>query len=157
MSKNRQKVKLAESDWEALFPGSEYALGKTKFMLYPLSLSSLALIARRISDVTDKISDLKLSPDDFTGAAGESSTLVQFVKLLLDEVPEVLAEMSGLDTEDAKELPLGEAVKLFNACLDVNINSQQSLVKNLQELGDKFRTFTQGTEAPMTARTPPTH
>lgn len=161
MRQTKQKVKLQQSDWDALFPGRDYLIGSTTFRIYPLSLSSLAFIARKIGTITDKLTNAKVSVDAFNPTSAVQSeegvaTVVSFVQVLLDEAPEVLAEMSGLESDDVSGLPLTEAVKLFNECLDVNITSQESLVKNLRELGEKFRTFAQGAEAP-TTRTTPAH
>jgi len=143
MRNPKTKVSLKESDWQDLFPGREYTLGTTKFYIYPLSLESISFIATKIGTIGDKFTKLNL---DFSDLGTESVGVVDFVRILLNEVPEVLSEMSGVEVEDIKGLPLLTAVQLFNACLDVNIESQDSLIKNFKELGAKFKKFTQGEE-----------
>lgn len=136
-------VKLKESDWEVLFPAEDFKIGSTTLELTPLSLSGLATITRRLTNVVDKVTALELNLDSLTSEAGK---IVQLVALILDDAPEILAEMSGLDLEDIQRLPLDVAVGLFSACLDVNLRSQESLVKNFKGLGGKVAKFMSGNQ-----------
>lgn len=136
-------VKLKESDWEVLFPAEDFKIGDTTLELTPLSLSSLATITRRLTSVVDKIGALDLNLENITSEAGK---IVQLVALILGDAPEILSEMSNLDLDDVKRLPLDTAVALFSACLDVNLRSQESLVKNFKGLGGKVAKFMSGNQ-----------
>jgi len=136
-------VKLKESDWEVLFPAEDFKIGDTTLELTPLSLSSLATITRRLTSVVDKIGALDLNLENITSEAGK---IVQLVALILGDAPEILAEMSNLDLNDVQRLPLDTAVALFSACLDVNLRSQESLVKNFKGLGGKVAKFMSGNQ-----------
>jgi hypothetical protein len=136
-------VKLKESDWEVLFPAEDFKIGSTTLELTPLSLSGLATITRRLTNVVDKVTALELNLDSLTSEVGK---IVQLVSLILGDAPEILAEMSGLDLEDIQRLPLDIAVGLFSACLDVNLRSQESLVKNFKGLGGKVAKFMSGNQ-----------
>ena len=136
MAKN--VVNLKASDWEILFPAEDFKIGSTTLELTPLSISGLAAVIRKITAVIDKISALQIDINDLQGNAGK---IVELVALLLSDVPEVLPEMSGLDVEDVQRLPLDIAVALFDACLEVNLRSQESLTKNFKGLGVKVAKF----------------
>jgi hypothetical protein len=132
-----KKVKLQDSDWNVLFPAEDFVIGTTKLELIPLSLSGLARVTRKITQIIDKVNTLNLDFTDLQNA----SKIVELVALLLSDAPDILSEMSGLDVEDIQRLPLDTGVALFNTCLDVNLKSQENLTKNFKGLGEKVARF----------------
>ena len=138
----KDRVKLKDSDWAVLFPAEDFPIGSTTLELIPLSLHGLAAVIRKITNIITKVSALDL---DMNHLQNDAEKLVELVSLILTDAPEILAEMSGLDTSDVQQLPLDMAVKLFDACLDVNLRSQESLAKNFQGLGAKVAKFMGGT------------
>lgn len=138
----KERVKLKDSDWTVLFPAEDFPIGSTVLELTPLSLRGLAAVIRKITAIITKVSHLDL---DMGNLQNDAEKLVGLVDLILTDAPEILAEMSGLDTSDVQQLPLDIAVQLFDACLDVNLRSQESLAKNFQGLGAKVAKFMGGT------------
>lgn len=137
-------VKLVESDWEMLFPVETFTIGQqTRLELTPLSLAGLARVSRQLTAVIGEIAELEVTLDDLTQNAPK---IVQVVAIILDKSPGILADMSGLDIDDVQRLPLHIALELFNACLDINLTSQESLVKNFKGLGGKVAKFMGGTQ-----------
>lgn len=142
MARTKETVQLQDSDWETLFPGVEFTIGTTKLKLQPLALEDISLILKKVTMITSQLSDLNLSMTDLTE---NSLKIVQLVELIVDEAPDILSQMSGLKESDVRALPLATSVELFNAALDVNIKSQEDLVKNFKGLADRFKTFTNPT------------
>ena len=95
--------------------------------------------------IASEVTKLNFTAENFTSE--ESVGMIQLVGLIIKQAPEILSDMSGVAVADIKGLPLAPAVELFNQCLDVNIESQDSLLKNFKELGTKFQKLTQA-EAP---------
>lgn len=147
MSRQKKKFKLKDEDWKDLFPGSEFEIGTTKILIEPLSVQQLAFILGKLNSVSESLAEVAVSAEDF---GTNSARIINLVRVIIEEVPEVLSEMSGLDVEDIKNLPLTVAVELFNKCLDVNIESQESLVANLKELATKFGQFVASETTPET-------
>lgn len=150
MARNKPQVKLQDSDWDALFPGEDYTIGSTTFKIVPLSVEDLSIVLKRISTITNQLATLEMQVKDF--AEGEESRpvdsgerILRLVQLIVEEAPDILSQMSGLDVEDIKGLPITAAVDLFNKVLDVNIKSQDDLVKNFKGLADRFKKFTSPT------------
>ena len=145
MAKTKVKVRLKDTDWEALFPGEDFVIGSTTITIIPLSLKSIAAITAKLAKIGGSISKLGVSLSQVDAELNKEANtilgLVDVVSTLLSEAPEILSEMSGLHTEDVQGLPLDTAVQLFAKCLDVNISSQEELVKNLKSLGSKFGQF----------------
>ena len=142
MARTKETVQLKDSDWDTLFPGEQFKIGSTELNLQPLALEDISLILKKVTMITSQLSELELSLEDLTG---NSLKIVQLVELVVEEAPEILSQMSGLSTADVRSLPLATAVELFNAALDVNIQSQQDLLKNFKGLAARFQTFTNPT------------
>ena len=143
MAKAKTKVRLNDEDWQALFPGDDFVIGTTTMQIVPLSIASIAKITARLSVIGTGIDKLNLAASDIDTAitSGATSQVVDLVNIILTQAPDILSEMSDLHIEDTKNLPLGIATELFLKCLEVNIDSQESLVKNLKSLGTKLGQF----------------
>lgn len=137
-------VKLNESDWEMLFPAQDFMIGQnTHLDLVPMNLAQLAKITRHLTKIIGQVSQMEITLNDLMGDAPK---IVEVVALILSEAPEILSEMSGLDVEDVQRLPLHVGLELFSECLDINLQSQESLIKNFKGLGGKIAKFMGGTQ-----------
>ena len=139
------KVRLKDADWESLFPGTEYTIASTTFRIKPLSLKGLAYISTKFSQIGMKIGALNLTLSDLDSGSRNITAMTELISTILEEAPEIISEMTGVHEDDIKNLPLDVVVDMFNVSLDVNLNSQEDLVKNLKSLGEKFNKFL-GTE-----------
>ena len=135
----KTKVNLKDSDWAALFPSKTYTIGTTSLEITPLSIEELASVLDKITLISDKIQDSDLS--DISDGVKTSLTVLNLVKIVMDYSPDILSDISGIELEDIKALPLDKALDLFNFCLDVNIESQTSLTKNFQGLTSRMKKF----------------
>lgn len=142
MAKKRPVVRLNDDDWESLFPGQSYRVGSTQLMLEPMSVGDLAALVDRISSISSKFAALEVTVNDLSNRDSKSESVVGLVSLILKEAPEILADLSTLHVEDVKGLPIDTALDLFNACVDVNLKSKDSLVKNFRSLGAKMTDLT---------------
>lgn len=143
----KQKIKLQDSDWAALFPNKKYTIGSTEVEITPLSIEELASILDKLTLISDKVQDELPGKVEGTDEATQTSlTILALLRIIMQESPDILSDMSGIDVDDIKALPLDKALDLFNFCLDVNIESQDSLIKNFNGLGDRLTQF-MGTKA----------
>lgn len=139
MPQKNSNIRLKADDWDALFPGEDYIIASTTFKIVPLSLKGISTITNKLSKVASVFATIQMTLADMDSRNIEAITSV--VQVLMDEAPEILSIMSGVHKDDIQKLPLTVAVDLFNKCLDVNIDSQESLVKNFKALGEKFNKF----------------
>ena len=58
--------------------------------------------------------------------------------LIANHAPELIADLSNVNVNDIKKLPLGAATELLSFCFEVNIKSQQGLEKNLGGVMDQM-------------------
>lgn len=141
--KKKSTVRLSEFDWDVLFPSTDYPIGSTILKLKPLSIEDLVSVLNIFRRFENERFDSMTSVADIKKLAGSDEKEGAALKLI-KAVPEVLSLLSGLDVEDVKGLPPIEALRLFNKCLDVNLESQEELTKNLQELAEKVADLTKG-------------
>jgi len=70
--------------------------------------------------------------------------LLTLATVIFDKIPEVLANSTNIRLEDIENLPINIIVKIIEAILDSNIDSQKGLVKNLVTLANKASQAMQG-------------
>ena len=140
MARSKKKVKLGANDWEQLFPGEEFKIAGTTLTIEPMDLKTLSRVLKKISAVMDSLP--KLGLEDALQGSGNTAVL-NFISSIVDDVPEVLSDMSGLDEEDVVQLPLDVGVELFTKCVEVNLKAKESLLKNLKRLGEGMAQMTQ--------------
>jgi len=133
------KVTLSESDWAVLFPQQEHKIGNTTLFLTPLSLLSLSKIMAQITAIIGKMEKLGVPLSDLISTP-ENTTLL--VSVVIQDAPGILSELSGLEENDVSKLPLLVAIDLFSVCLDINLKSQEGLLKNFKRLGEKVAKVT---------------
>jgi hypothetical protein len=141
MSDQKKPIKLTIEDWDSLLPGKEVTLGKTSFFIYPLGLKALSNVMKSLKNIFTEISGQAITLGNFI----EPSNFAIVTSLILEKAPGVIAETTGLDIEDVSNLPLTPAIKLLEEIIDVNIESQDDLIKNLKSLTGKMGKMSQTT------------
>jgi hypothetical protein len=147
MSREKPKVSLSSDDWDILFKTKDYSIGKTVLRISPLSLEELIDTVKTFASIQGGMEKLRR-----VGKEGEGSTVEEIAALIKNEAPAILSTMSGLDAEDVRSLPLVEVVKLFNVCVDLNLEAQEDLIKNLQALNQKMSSLTSGAQSVMPSK-----
>ena len=137
----KQKVKLQESDWAALFPTKSFVIGTTTITIAPLSIEELSSVLNKLALISDKIQEDLPETNLEDGVAKSSITILNLVNVIMENSPDILSDIANIEVDDIQSLPLDKALELFNFCLDVNIESQDSLVKNFAALGEKIQKF----------------
>jgi len=135
MSKEKEKSFFSDEDWELLLPGKDVKLGSKILVITPLCLENFVTVVRRIMTVVDKFSEAGITQSNFS--TPEKVPIVAGV--LMDYVPDVLSLATGIPVLDLKRLPLTAILELVNTALDVNLESQDGLEKNLQALVGKIK------------------
>ena len=134
------KIKLSVEDWELLLPVNEFQIGNTKVNIQPLGLHDWAIVLKKLGDsvsnwrkvIIDNASEKALLIDQIKQA------LPLISQALDSDLISILTIMTNIDEEDLKRLPPKIASDLFSFCLDVNIESQRGLEKNLTALTGKI-------------------
>jgi len=127
-------VSLVAEDWEELFPTRPFPLGKTTLEITALGLAELSNVIRHGMVLREVCVQEGINLQNWRSP----EVMQKMAILLVEELPELLSTMSGLDAGDVPKLPLTVALSLAAVCLDVNIESAEGLVKNFKALSDKL-------------------
>ena len=121
-------MKLNENDWKILFPGKIVKVGTQNINIKALGLKSLSDLIMSLEDVICACKDQGITLDNY------QSHYVGLASIILNESPEILALLTEIDVGDIKKLPVSVAVELLVKALEVNLESQEDLSKNLYAL-----------------------
>lgn len=129
-------IKLTESDWDAMFPDDFIVLGKTKIPIKPVSLSKLPTVIKHFNYLKSKFSEER-EFDNFS----TPEKIAFIAELIATDGRDLLSELSDLDSEDVVKLPATAALDLAVKCVEVNLQSNTSFLKNLTALVGKMNSF----------------
>ena len=132
-----KKVKLTDSDWDLLLPGKVVTLGNTILDVKPLGLEDLGSIIRRVSTIRDDLSKSGLTLENYSKGEG----LMKLTTILVEKIPDVLSDATGVAVEDIRKLPLTMTMSLLSAVIEVNLQSQEGLLKNFETLAENVTTL----------------
>lgn len=127
-----QKIRLSEEDFDLLLPGKVITIGKSQVTIKPLSIEELKDALRRLNAIGGVLTDANVTMANYS----EGPALFKLVEIVLDKAPELLSDVSNIAVEDLLRLPLVTNTTILNTVLEINIESQQGLEKNLQSLAD---------------------
>ena len=127
-----EHTRLTDDDWSDLIPCKDFKLGKTVLVIEPLGIASLAKFTVQIKAIFKQVGARGISAEDIDSPEG-MSTLFEVAVI---QAPELLEMASGLHRKDIARLPIGTALGLLKEVIEINIQSQDSLVENLKSLGE---------------------
>jgi len=125
-----EKIKFTNEDWEALVPGIEYKIGNVKLPLRPVNIEEVTKIARVIRGAKDFFKDKNIDKGNFKNP----DNLAVVFEIIMETIPELISDCSGLALADVKRLPADIGFELFNKLLEINLKSKGSLEKNFKAL-----------------------
>ena len=126
----KEKRKLTDEDWDLLLPGEEVKLGATRIDLKPLGFQEFVLTVRRLGQVRDVLAKEGLTLENFN----EPENLLKLVVVVMDEVPELLSDILDVDKADLQRVPVTTMVEVARKVIEINVKSQEGLLKNLTAL-----------------------
>ena len=140
-----ERVKLNEGDWNEIFNIELFTLGKTELPLKALVLEDLADVCALIGKAGDAVMEKMPVFEDKEKTISQKieESIPTIAKIVANDFPEVLQKMSNLHIADIKKLPAGTQVELALKCIEINLESMESLLKNLPALMIKGRTLSQ--------------
>lgn len=130
-------VKLSDRDWEILIPGVDFKLGNTTLKLKPLGLVSTKRAVSLIKDSLEFLAEKGVNELNYSAP----KSILEIAHLVLDKAPELLSESSGLDVEDLNRVPMSVAISLVLEVINVNLQSNEDLIKNLTALAETLTTL----------------
>jgi len=131
MSESKQdKRKLTDEDWDLLLPGKEVKLGNTRIEVKPLGFQEFVRTVRRLGEVREQLAGEGLTLENFN----EPQNLLKLVGVVMDEIPELMSDVLCVEQADLELVPVTVMVDVARTVIEVNVKSQEGLLKNLTAL-----------------------
>jgi len=132
-----KKISITAEDWNNLIPGKEVSIASQKVTVRPLGFRKLTETIRKIKSVMGELSKTGISAENYS----KLENLMSITTIVLENIPEIISDSCNLDPRDIPNLPVQVAIKLIEAIIDVNIDSQKGLLKNCVALAEKTTTL----------------
>jgi len=135
-----RKVEITKEDWDNLIPVKEVKIASQTICVKPLGFKKLRETIKKFNGIKSELIEQGITLDNYN----ETNNLLTLATVIFDKIPEVLANSTNIRLEDIENLPINIIVKIIEAILDSNIDSQKGLVKNLVTLANKASQAMQG-------------
>lgn len=119
---------------DSLFPGKNIPLGTGSVEIKPLSIVTLVYVIRKVKAIGPILFEKGVTWENYN----DPQNLFTIVEVIMENVPQLMEELTDIDIEDVKQLPLEALVSLLTGVIDVNIQSKESLEKNFESLAGKL-------------------
>jgi len=127
------KIKLSV-DFDSLFPGKVFKIKDQEITIYPLNIQQISYVIKKVNTLIPEFEKKNISFDNL----GTPENMFNMVSIIMDNAPEILSELTGIEEESIKKLPVSYAIELFSTALEVNIESKDDLQKNFNGLSKKM-------------------
>lgn len=131
------KIEL-DLDFEELFPGEIFKIGKQEINIVPVNIEQIAGITKKLNIIMPIFKDKNITFKNFN----KPENIIDVVTILIQNAPDILSEITGISEKSICKLPLEYAIKLFDIALKVNIAAKDSLEKNLLAVTETFKMMT---------------
>ena len=119
---------------DSLFPGKAVTIGTGSIEIKPLSIVTLVSVIRKIKALGPILMENGVTWENYN----DPQNLFIIVEVIMDNVPQLMEELTDIDIDDIKQLPLEALVILLTGVIDVNIQSKETLEKNFERLAGKL-------------------
>ena len=131
MTEQLKNGRITDDDWKVLFPGKTHFIGgKIPIHIEPAGIAQIQVIASRLMEITSIMTQVGLDLKNLESPEQLSLAL----PVIVQYIPDVLAELSGLHKDDIARMPVSAVLPLAMDILEVNRASMEYLQKNLQSL-----------------------
>jgi len=119
-----------DADWEALFPGKIFKAGAQSINIMPLTVEQITGVVRQIKVIMPELKKEGISMKNLM----DSDNVATTVSVIVDKVPGLMSDITGIGQASINKMPLAALVDLFNCALEANIESKEVLEKNFEKL-----------------------
>ena len=123
-----------EVDIDELLPGDEFKIGKETIIIRPLGLLQYKTILGRLRTVYDDLNALNINGENLR----KPESVLVIADLVMTKFPDVLEEATNISSTVLDKLPLEIILALIDKCLEVNLRSKESFLKNWNSLIKKI-------------------
>lgn len=128
-----QEITLSPTDFALLNQGRAVKLGEKTIVISPADLGTIRAILPMLISMKEILAERGVH---WTDALNQP---VHLAEVLLDQLPELLGMLTGLRAADIRILPAGKAMEIAAACVEVNLDSFDTMLKNSRALAARVK------------------
>jgi hypothetical protein len=136
-----KKVKF-DVDWSDLFPGKSFDVGSKTHFVKPLNIKGIAMVVNKVKSITPILKEQGIDLNKMTqqmSAQDVIDMMLNAVPILMENVPEVISEATGIEVESLMDFPPQYLIKLVTVAIETNMESKEALEKNFKSLTKIFK------------------
>jgi len=122
-------------NFDSLFPGKVVDIAGTKVDIKPLGLAKIAQAVRQLKALGSEFTEAGITWENYN----TPQSLFSLAEIIMSAAPSIMEEITDISLEDIQLMPLDVVVELLSVAVDVNMQSKESLEKNLGSLAGKFQ------------------
>ena len=119
----------------SLIPSKSIEMYGHTVTVHPLTLSQISNIVSKLSLHKKTLEDLDVTVDKLSSDDNQE-TVSKLLLYLISKCPDILADLSGLSAEVFEKLPFDKSVEILTAVIELNLESKDTLLKNLSSLAN---------------------
>jgi len=140
--KEKETSFFSDEDWQDLLPTKEVKVGSKTVRIEPFGVKAFKHAIQKVISVQGVFESEGITRANFNTA----EKIPKVAIIIMDNIPDLLANASGIPLEDFLRLPISPVVEILNAVIDVNLESQRGLEKNLPALVAKLTSLNLATK-----------
>ena len=142
MKKEKENSFFSDEDWEDLLPVKEVKIASKTVTIEPFGVEALKHAIKRVISIQGIFSAEGLTRQNFNTVENIPKVAI----IIMDNIPDLLANAAGIPVADFQKLPISPVIEVLNAVIDVNLESQRGLEKNLPALVAKLMSLNVATK-----------
>jgi len=126
-------IKLSDKDWEILLPAKPFKIGAQTIYLRPLTIEQISHGIAELNALREELAKRGIDAENY------QARLPEVFECVLDHALGLLAEITGIEAEDLRRLPVSVGVALLEAIIEANGDDFLALAERLRAMSDRLR------------------
>jgi len=126
-------IKLSDKDWEILLPAKPFKIGTQTIYLRPLTIEQISRGIAELNALREELVKRGIDAENY------QVRLPEVFECVLDHALGLLAEITGIEAEDLRRLPVSVGVALLEAILEANGDDFLALAERLRKMTGRLR------------------
>ena len=120
---------------EDIFPQQKVKVGTGSIVLKAMPFGTLVSIIAQLKELGATLKEQGVTWDNYQ----EQEFTMKAAITIVEEFPELLSEVTTIDIESLKAIPLDVLVEIISATVEVNMSAKDKFIKNFQSLTGNFQ------------------
>jgi len=134
-------IKLSDKDWEILLPEKPFKIGTQTIYLRPLTIEQISRGIAELNALREELAKRGIDAENY------QARLPEVFECVLDHALGLLSEITGIEAEDLRRLPVSVGVALLETIIEANGDDFLALAERLRAMSDRLRGLVSGLQS----------